>query len=132
MGAAGCGFGNECGGCDAGIITAVCSWGSVELPWEQAQEIAGDAEAACAAAQLQYQTTASQNGIGGNADKPDSNGGASDEAILPGICPTFVAAGDHVLDCDFGCAETSHERKAGTCTIGGECCVLVFSQSCGV
>ncbi len=127
-GAAGCGFAQECGGCDQGFVSVVCSWGSVELPWEQVvNELGNEPAAVCKAAQQQYSAPQSAGGASGA-----NEGGAGGEGpILRGLCATYVAPGGAITSCNDGCTETEYTNKVGECTIGGECCVMADVWSCG-
>lgn len=132
-GAAGtCGLEDQCGGCDQGFVLVLCSWGSIELPYELVvDELFNDHDAVCEASQQQYAASQSAGGAGGVGAGGASEGGAGAERPLrPGLCSSYVSPGTSIISCD-GCAETESENKVGQCNTGGECCVLVNYQYCG-
>lgn len=132
-GAAGtCSLEDRCGGCDQGFVSVLCSWGSIELPYELVvDELFNDHDAVCKASQQHYAASQSSGGAGGVGAGGASAGGEGGEGpIRPGLCASYVSPGTSIISCD-GCTETESQDEVGQCNIGGECCVLVKYQYCG-
>lgn len=127
-GASPCDFEHECGGCGQEYLSVVCSWGELELPWEQSQELGDDVPEVCRAVQQQYLET---QGGGGASGAGGEAGVGGDGPVRPGACATYRAPGRSITSCG-ACTETADIRKAGQCNIGGECCVVVGSTWCGI
>jgi hypothetical protein len=114
----------ECGGCSTASFYVRCARHVVPLPDQNSDAIYG-ADEVCALAQAAF----SNAGAGG---APSTNAEMALGGVGPGdACDSYVAPGRRAFD-DGECIGSDSEERAGTCTIEGECCVIVEAQYCGI
>ncbi len=119
MGAGGCG--ETCSGCGELEVEVHCSFGSRKVTYDT-----DDVGELCAAAEVAF---AGEGGAGGDGGVAGGNGGVG--GYSSSYCDDYVERGEVILGCDFGCLAKDIWNKLGTCTIGGECCVLESYLFCG-
>jgi hypothetical protein len=91
------------------------------------QQAVDDGADQCAVVQRRFDS----DGSGGAGGQGGSTGAAG--ATEAGLCATYVEPG-HVVG-DFlndECFAAENEFKRGECILGGECCVVIEFNSCGI
>jgi hypothetical protein len=117
-----------CGGCQPAFLTVHCSFGRADLEGIEAPQ-------ACAAAEDVFLGAGGQGGEsngGGGESGIGGEGGTGGTAVQTGYCDTYVVPGGEDFGCSEGCRAYAEWTKEGTCTIRGECCVVVVEHYCGL
>jgi hypothetical protein len=127
-----------CGGCAQTEYSVRCAHRIVTAKPSDGEPYFWDPDEACVAAQAEASGTAgapneSQAGApnattGGRPGAPEGSDGVGGDA--PDACESYVDP--PATYWDEGCIGMEDEDRAGTCTIDGECCVIISFVSCGV